>query len=1184
MNSVTLQVKTEETQEEASNCIETNWNVGSIRIDIVILVPECESSSAYCAQLRGPTYHADGIVVGCAVIQKHPKFPSSNSGYQLPPLEGHIMAQPGCGILFSPSSQRIDRRNSLRRSLSLNPKAKRHTTDRPPVTSLQGPEMGFVHHTHSRSLSDKVRNMQLRKKKEQEIYAGKPQGVYMHSSMNSTRSRNPKHMDLIEAASQTDSDSLYRRQTPRMDNRTHPDIGTGKENMHKDGRNTQGKMCNGDQSYRQIAYNQYLSQAFGLDNMGGSKPSAGAIDRLRRPEMPIARPDSDASAMTTDSMEVNFHMAAKDLMAPCVPSARDRRPKIQVQIPGKQPSIKRPTSSAHLATQINRQKTKGRARHLSTQISPPSATSSQDCEAPARLSIVSPLSVMEMPKPRRPFSAWSLEDMTNESTPVMPKSAPLMQKTKSADSSDDTGEADDRSSTYSRSSSKSSLTSDTTMTKAEDCRHSVAFSIADPTMAGVFDPTPSAPKMPASLRTMKSSTSLALSINKPLPPEPCLEEIRPLRLPSQSYSHGCNLHPKRKAPSPLNISRSSSIAGLPQRMSSLRSKYTPADLDALDAAFVKSSPQVASFGHARESSWEQAQSALEEHLGTIAEDDSASGITVPLACDPLQISRGPNEMVPSRQAPPPPPSSMSIKLSDGSISSRNRLQKHSSEHIMMQMKSDGNRSSMELRKRISAPVGGSMIKANRILGKSGTDDPAPTTAAAAIQMEREASSESNWSSSESPETSYNGDSSSPQMSNRGDTSTPETDVSSIPDHAFEEVKARLELLSPKNDSPSVFTTWGHVAPSSPVTLSTQKYSNDFSGPGNSEGESGPNGQAKTAAPETNLSPVPEIAEFSAEIAINLEEAEEMFPARPRERQEGGQEVLRPRSLASIAMSEIPDIYAELPSPDEDLSAEDADRMISADAAEKVLLRILENLDNLQDLFATATVSRGFYRTFKRHELPLMKNALYGMSPAAWELREMTPPYPGLQGEDNAAPRLDYTPTLYLQHYMRDMYTMIALKSMILIHCESFLRADTITALAGGETERASQIDDAFWRVWSFCQIFGCGSNREDDIVAQMDWLRGGPVAKKQKRNRNPDSRNNVVFAPRVSFGYGNAGGLSAEDLYDMTEIWTCLGVLVRGFQGKRQEAREFGVFDNAKDLNAGDVEAEDSLLGMLLQL
>ena len=1024
--------------------------------------------------------------------------------------------------------------------------------------------MTLTHHAHTRSTSDKMRNMQLRKKKERDVMTGMQQAGLV--AMDRPR-KNAKHMDLMEAASQADSDSLYRRQTPKLENKAFADVGTGKENRSPVLKSAQPKPFNGDATYRQIAYNQYLSQAFGLDQSGRPKPQPNPVDRLRRPEMPISRPDSEASAMTCDSMEVNFHMATQDLPTPSVLSAKERRPKIQLQIPGKQPSIKRPTSTAHLVTQISRQKTKSKGKHLSTQISPPSATGPQQGEAPARLSIVSPLSVVEMPKPRRPFSAWSLEDMTNENGTIdteMPNSAPLMEKQNSSESSDDTFGRDSRSSTYTRRSSLSSLTSETTVIPKLNLsrRHSIAFSIADPNLAGVFDAPPVIPKH------KKSSASLALNTNKPLPPAPAMEEVRPLRLPSQSYSCGTALHPKRRAPSPLNISRSSTVNEPPKRMSSLRSKYTPADLDALDAAFVKSSPQVASFGHWREPSWEQAQNALEEHLDTIAEDDSPrSGLS--FANDPLQISRGPNDMVPSRHAPAPPPPSINLKLSDGSVSSRKRLQKQPSKHVAMQMRSDNpsDGGSSELRKRISAPVGGSLIKANRILGKSGTEE--ASQAPASVQMEREISSESNWSSSESPDHSYNGDSSSPNTSHRGDTSTPETDISSIPDHAFEEVKARLELLNPKNDLPKILTTWDHVEPNSPFKLPLQEHSR----PTTSDSDNSPEESAKPLA-------TTEVEDGHAEIAIKLEEVVDLTAVRPRERQMSGQESLRPRSLASIAMSEIPDLYASMPASYDELSAEEAERMISADAAEKVLLKILENLDNLQDLFATATVSRGFYRTFKRYELPLMKNALYGMSPAAWELREMTCPYPGLEGGDgNMSPRLDYNPTLYLQHYMRDMYTMIALKSMILIHCESFLRADTITALAGGETERASQIDDAFWRVWTFCQIFGSGSNREDDIVGQMDWLRGGPLARKQKKNVDRETKG-LVFAPTVSFGYGNAGGLSAEDLYDMTEIWTCLGVLVRGFQGKRQEARDFGVFQNAKELTAGDVEAEDSILGM----
>ena len=1035
----------------------------------------------------------------------------------------------------------------------------------------------FSQHRHNRSLSDKMRNFHLKKKREQDILIGKPQAAFMPAP---SVGGNAKYMDLLEAASQTDNDSLYKRQTPRMGNSTQLNIDTGKENVQPGAKKTQQRTApfQGDLSYRQIAYDQYLSQAFGLDEGSTPKPQADPIERLKRPEMPEARPDTDISPTTADSMEVNFHMPVKDIPGPSIPSAKDRRPKIHVQIPGKESSVKRQMSTAHLVTQIDRRKSRGRARQLSTQSSPPSPTNPEDGEAPARLSIVSPLSSVEMPKPRRPFSAFSLEEMTSEISADAPKSASL-EKPRGSASSDATADADDRSSTYSPSFMSSPI-SETIIVKPADQRNSMAFSIADPAAAGVFDPAPLRSKMSNNSKRRESVTSLVPNTNKPLPPEPSMEEVAPLRLPSQSYPCGRSVHLKRKAPTPLTISRASTVNGSPSRTSSLRSKYTPADLDALDAAFVKSSPQVTSLSVPTNSSWEQAQNDLETHLGTITEDDAASDM-VPLMHDPLQISRGPNEMVPSRQAPPPP-ASMSMKLSDGSISNRKRLQKQPSKHVAMQMKSDGPRSSSgELRKRISAPVGGSLIKANRILGKSETEgEQAPASASAAISMEREASSESNWSASETPETSYNGDDSSPNMSNREDSSTPETDVSSIPDHAFEEVRARLELLSPKNDSPSVFTTWGHVKPSSPVKLPIQEQHEDHSQSAASEAEDALKHPQSHAVPEIHLASAKNDEDVQSEIANNLDETTDVSPAHLRDREATDQETVRPRSLTSIAMSEIPDMYYEMPCSEEELSAEEVERMISADAAEKVLLRILENLDNLQDLFSTATVSRGFYRTFKRNELPLMKNALYGMSPAAWELREMSPPYPGLHGEGNSSPRLDYTPSLYLQHYMRDMYTMIALKSMILIHCESFLRPDTITALAGGETQRASQIDDAFWRVWTFCQIFGCGSSREDDIVAQMDWLKGGPFARRQKRKDCLDGKEDAaIFSPAVSFGFGNAVNLSAEDLYDMTEIWTCLGVLVRGFQGKRQEARDVGVFDNVTDLTPGDIGGEDLALG-----
>ena len=980
----------------------------------------------------------------------------------------------------------------------------------------------------------------------------------------------------------------------------HSEVGTGKENKGISVKQMRPSN-NMDQSYRSIAYNQYLSQAFGLQGEDRLKPAA--FQRLRGPEASEARPDSEMSAMTGDSMEVNFHMDPT-----AAPSAKDRRPKIQVTIPGK--VAKRPHSSLHLAAQVDRQKSLRRSRNTQTQVSPSSSTTNKQNtgDVPARLSVVSPLSVVEMPKPRRPFSAFSLEDMTSDT----PRNAASLEKLGGSDSSDGSGELDDRSSNYSGRSSRSSLMEETAVRGQSKNRcQSIAFSIISPAAAGVFDGAPLALKNNR-LRSFKSAMSLAsVDMNKPLPPEPGAE-VAPLNV---AYSRPSSMKGKRKVPSPLTFSRSSwyeTPSQFPSRRSSLRSKYTPADLDALDAAFAKTGPNLqAGFKYHVEPSLSQAEADLEAHLGTINEEPTMQHPNlIPMAHDPLQISRGPNTMVPSRHAPHPP---SSLKLSDGSISSRKRYHKKASSHVALQMRGDSSKwdsddsSRSGLRRRISAPAVGSTAKADKILGKSAT------------LMARENSSESNWSSSESPQTTYDGDSSSPSMS-REDSSTPETDISSIPDHAYEEVRARLELLSPKNNYESehfaafVPQPTVNAEPSPPVIKPQPQFIDakpDTKQPSTSPQNSSI-AQVEQIMPAIHLTPVQEVQESRVAVAVGLDapvdESDEsnVHPLQRRGAQEESPQrrpsmasiviTERPRSLASIAMSEIPDIYASLPSPGltirsrQSFCMEEVERDISADAAEVVLLRILESLDNLQDLFATATVSRGFYRTFKRHELPLMKNALYGMSPAAWELREMSPPYPGLESGDNARPKLlEYSPSLYLQHYMRDMYTMIALKSMILIHCESFLRADTITALAGGETERASQIDDAFWRVWTFCQVFGCASNREDDIVGQMDWLRGGTLAKHQRRSANTMelgadvNRNSVLYCSPPTFGTGNVGGLSAEDLYDMTEIWTCLGVLVRGFQGKRPEARDYGIFDKA-EITAGNIEQEDSVLGPYLLL
>ncbi|KAI9375850.1 hypothetical protein BJX61DRAFT_539438 [Aspergillus egyptiacus] len=234
----------------------------------------------------------------------------------------------------------------------------------------------------------------------------------------------------------------------------------------------------------------------------------------------------------------------------------------------------------------------------------------------------------------------------------------------------------------------------------------------------------------------------------------------------------------------------------------------------------------------------------------------------------------------------------------------------------------------------------------------------------------------------------------------------------------------------------------------------------------------------------------------------------------------------------------------------------------------VVFCILQQCGSLQDLFNFAVMNRQFYRVFKKHELELIKGTVFAMSPPAWELREMSPPWDSEWQVlfDLDAPVPEYTPSLYLDRYARDLYTLVRLKSLILARCSTFLRPETTRGLAGIDDARATEIDDAFWRVWTFCRIFGCGKGREGDVVGQVDWLQGGVMARSQHTSvgmsiTEPFGMNNVLFEPPEGFARGNAGGLSQSQLYDMTEIWTCLGVLLQPIHGKCSEARKAGIFD-----------------------
>ena len=968
-----------------------------------------------------------------------------------------------------------------------------------------------------------------------------------------------------------------------------------------------------DQSTTQDLFDHdFLQKAFGItmEEVEGIEEDNG--EQTAEMGDPMTPPESD------DGMEVPVQLA------------KDRRPELQVSIPVSKlhrtdaTVVRVPIQSHHrLATPSS--------------VSTPSTSITTRSNKPfnglatARLSIVSPLSVVEMPKPRRPFSALSLEGMT--------ATAPPATKSATSNSSADASEQDGKSSSHchSPSSSMSSMNSETELPKpAENRGFSVPHPVSAPASAGAGNLAPRIPKNMRSttslanspsrtLQDKKSTTSLRSNFstankNKPLPPEPGQANVRPLNLSGPSLSRSSTVTMRQRAPPPQNCTADSpvtvsalNLSRRPSKASTiLRSKYTPKDLDALDDAFQRNIPSHIqppySYVSNSTPTLSQVTLALESQLGTINEDSPNHSIVLTSVRDPLQISRGPMLMEPSRRAPaPPPPPRTASPLEDKQDrhETRRRIMKRSasSNHVITQMRSgDGHA------RRASTAVAGSSSKANRILGRNGPATPP--------RIERQGSLESIWSVNENSQNYTNP--TSPIMS--GDES-PEQEVeqTGVRDAHFEEVRKRLELLSPKDDPSLTFLAFHQRNASRSneklLLLKQNSFANDIPRiPLKSNDIQIPTHIAEL---EGNRAPSPvELADTSRPLPVELAAAPSPQPepaavvsptesdVHPLERR-GRKDELSPistttsvasrslhsqrsvkcRSLASLAMSEIPDLYASIPSSDgknrPSMTPEEVEQLISADAAERVLLRILQSLENLKDLFAAAEVSRGFYRTYQRHELSLIKNALWCMSPAAWELREVSIPFAEM---DSGA--TDYKPSLYLRHYTRDLLTMVELKSMILDHCKSFLRVETISGLAG-ETARSPFIDDAFWRVWTFCRIFGCGRGREDDIVGQMDWLRGGVLAKQQSTDTNTlafndgVAMNSVLFNPPAGFARGNGNGLTAEELYDMTEIWTCLGVLVRGYQGKRDQAREYGIFAGA-NIAPGDIERENAAIGKQL--
>jgi len=229
------------------------------------------------------------------------------------------------------------------------------------------------------------------------------------------------------------------------------------------------------------------------------------------------------------------------------------------------------------------------------------------------------------------------------------------------------------------------------------------------------------------------------------------------------------------------------------------------------------------------------------------------------------------------------------------------------------------------------------------------------------------------------------------------------------------------------------------------------------------------------------------------------------------------------------------------------------------AAETALLRIMAALGSLEDLANTACINKGMRRVYKQNELPLLQAVLKTESVTAWELRQWSTLQSYDQSPESGECEHNCDAMVYRSHAMRDRATIQSLKSLIVTHCRSFIRSDTLDALLCKDDPDTKRFENAFYRIWTFCKIFGSGTGRENDIQGQMDWLDGGYIAQqKSNHNINPNS---ILNNPPDYFGASNGyDGLTADDLNDMIELWKCLTTLLQSYSGKLSQARTHGIF------------------------
>lgn len=193
-----------------------------------------------------------------------------------------------------------------------------------------------------------------------------------------------------------------------------------------------------------------------------------------------------------------------------------------------------------------------------------------------------------------------------------------------------------------------------------------------------------------------------------------------------------------------------------------------------------------------------------------------------------------------------------------------------------------------------------------------------------------------------------------------------------------------------------------------------------------------------------------------------------------------------------------------------------------DSSDDILIHIFSHLDSLSAMESLSHAHPRFHTVLASNRLFILRGIINNISAPASGLVELL------------KPSETHTAKSYFESYTFSLDVVHTIKALIQSRCRFFLASGKMDFF-NDRAERA--FDDALYNIWTFCTLF---RHRRESIERQMEWLR--------------------------KFG--------SMELFDILEIWQCLGVLLRPLADSPELARKYGIIQSRTPTNDSEVLLE----------